>query len=86
MAGVAPPVVLDGTLTRLDGGLDPGVFVAVGDSVNDVELFEVAGTSVAVANCDDAARDAASAVTDGSYGASAVEALERVRGRSSGRM
>ena len=48
-------------------GLDPGSFVAVGDSVNDVSMFEVAGRSFAVANADDDARTAADTVLEGSY-------------------
>jgi hypothetical protein len=48
-------------------GLDPGSFVAVGDSVNDVSMFEVAGRSFAVANADDDARAAADTVLEGPY-------------------
>ena len=48
-------------------GLDPGSFVAVGDSVNDVSMFETAGRSFAVANADDDARAAADTVLEGSY-------------------
>ncbi len=47
--------------------LDPAEFVAVGDSVNDASMFEVAGRSFAVANADDDARAAADAVTEQSY-------------------
>ncbi|MGM0447938.1 MAG: HAD-IIB family hydrolase [Methanobacteriota archaeon] len=45
-------------------GLDPGDFVAVGDSENDVSTFGVAGESYAVANADVAAREAADEVVD----------------------
>ena len=43
-------------------GVSPEDFVAVGDSENDVSTFAVAGDSYAVANADDAARDAANVV------------------------
>jgi len=48
-------------------GLDQADFVAVGDSENDVSLFETAGDSYAVANADDAARAAADTVLAESY-------------------
>ena len=47
--------------------LDPKAFVAVGDSVNDVSMFEVAGRSFAVANADADARSAADTVVEESY-------------------
>ena len=47
--------------------LDPEAFVAVGDSVNDVSMFEVAGRSFAVANADADARSAADTVVEESY-------------------
>jgi phosphoglycolate phosphatase (TIGR01487 family) len=47
--------------------LDPKAFVAVGDSVNDVSMFEVAGRSFAVANADVDARSAADTVVEESY-------------------
>ncbi|TQQ83318.1 phosphoglycolate phosphatase [Halonotius terrestris] len=48
-------------------GLDPGEFVAVGDSENDVSLFETAGDSYAVANADERAKAAAATVLEDSY-------------------
>jgi hypothetical protein len=48
-------------------GVDPGAFVAVGDSRNDVSTFGVAGRSFAVANADDDARAAADVVLDEGY-------------------
>lgn len=48
-------------------GLDPTDFVAIGDSENDVSMFEVAGKSYAVANADSRALAAADAVTEASY-------------------
>lgn len=50
-----------------DLGVDPDRFVAVGDSENDVSTFAVAGESYAVANADEAAREAADTVLDAGY-------------------
>ncbi len=60
-------------------GLDPGSFVAVGDSENDAPTFGVVGRSFAVANADAAARDAADRITDGAHADGLLEALELVR-------
>ncbi|WP_336002289.1 phosphoglycolate phosphatase [Halorientalis halophila] len=60
--------------------LDPEDFVAVGDSENDVATFETAGRSIAVANADERALAAADEVTDDSYGAGFLEAVEAIRG------
>jgi phosphoglycolate phosphatase (TIGR01487 family) len=60
-------------------GRDPEEFVAVGDSINDVSTFEVAGRSFAVANADDPAREAADEVLDTAYGEGFLDAVERVR-------
>jgi phosphoglycolate phosphatase (TIGR01487 family) len=62
-------------------GLEPSEFVAIGDSENDVHTFELAGASYAVANADEAAREAADHVTDASYAHGFVEALELEKGR-----
>jgi hydroxymethylpyrimidine pyrophosphatase-like HAD family hydrolase len=59
-------------------GLDPGEFVAVGDSENDVSLFEVAGESHAVANADDRALAAADHVTDDSYFDGTLSVLDSI--------
>ncbi|MDQ2054101.1 phosphoglycolate phosphatase [Halobellus sp. H-GB7] len=48
-------------------GRDPTEFVAIGDSENDVSTFEVAGRSYAVANADEAAKNAADVVVGESY-------------------
>jgi phosphoglycolate phosphatase (TIGR01487 family) len=53
-------------------------FVAVGDSENDVSLFRQSGMSIAVANADPVAKQAADRVTEHSYGDGAVEALSQV--------
>jgi hypothetical protein len=63
--GVEKGVGLRAVAESLD--LDPAEFVAVGDSVNDASMFEVAGRSFAVANADDAARAAADTVVERSY-------------------
>jgi HAD superfamily hydrolase (TIGR01484 family) len=57
---------------------DPSEFVAVGDSVNDVSTFEVAGESYAVANADDDARAAADHLLEGGYAAATLALLDRL--------
>lgn len=54
---------------------DRGAFLAVGDSINDVSTFEVAGSAVSVANGDDAARESADHVTEGAFGDGFLEAV-----------
>ena len=49
--------------------------LAIGDSVNDVSTFEVAGTSVAVGNADEEAKSAADYVTAASFGDGFLEAV-----------
>ena len=63
--GVEKGVGLRAVADTLD--LDPASFVAVGDSVNDVSMFEVVDRSFAVANADDDARAAADTVVEQSY-------------------
>jgi len=58
--------------------VDPATFVAVGDSANDVSLFEVVGRSFAVGNAVDVARDAADEVMDGTYADGFLQALNEV--------
>lgn len=60
-------------------GLDPVDFLAVGDSINDVATFELAGESVAVANADEDAAAAADWQTDASYGDGFLEAVAKYR-------
>ncbi|MDH5020934.1 phosphoglycolate phosphatase [Halobacterium rubrum] len=60
-------------------GVDVADFAAVGDSPNDVELFEVAGESYAVANAEDIAKRTADEVVDGSYGDGFLDAVDRIR-------
>ncbi|WP_306052658.1 phosphoglycolate phosphatase [Natronococcus wangiae] len=63
-------------------GFDLADAVAVGDSVNDVSTFEVAGRSFAVANADRSAREAADEVLEGVHADGTLAVLERVRGSS----
>ena len=59
---------------------DPEEFVAVGDSENDVSLFEAAGRSYAVANADDAARTAADTAVEASYFDGTASVLDSLGG------
>lgn len=56
----------------------PEEFVAIGDSVNDVETFAVAGYAYAVSNADEVAREAADVVTDGAYADGFLEAIAAI--------
>lgn len=69
-------------LTEVAGdlGKDADEFVAVGDSENDIDLFEVAGTSYAVGNADEPAREAADKVVDGEYADGFLEAYREASG------
>ena len=57
-------------------GLKSKDFVAIGDSENDVEMFEVSGFGIAVGNGDKIIKKAADYVTEASFGDGTVEALE----------
>lgn len=59
-------------------GYDPGEFVAVGDSPNDVPMFETVGRSFAVANAHESARTAADEVVDAAYADGFLAAVERL--------
>jgi len=65
-------------LQKLAGmmGLEAEDFVAIGDSENDVEMFEASGFGIAVANGDEKIKEAANYVTDASFGDGTVEAIE----------
>lgn len=65
-------------------GVDPGDFVAVGDSENDVSTFEVAGESYALDNADDAAKDAADHVLEESFMDGTFAVLQELRERERG--
>lgn len=57
-------------------GFKTSDFVAIGDSVNDMELLELAGYSIAVSNADDFLREIADYVTEEAYGEGTAEAIE----------
>jgi len=57
-------------------GLKSKDFVAIGDSENDLEMFEVSGFGIAVGNGDEIIKEAADYVTEASFGDGTVEALE----------
>ena len=59
-------------------GLDPEAFVAIGDSVNDVDTFAVAGDSYAVSNADERARAAADRVCESAYAEGFLEAIATI--------
>ncbi len=76
---VKSPTVSKATGLRTLGaelGLDPAAFAAIGDSENDAPAFEVVDSAVAVGNADDTARAAADHVTEQSYGAGFLDAVE----------
>ena len=56
-------------------GVKPGRFVVIGDSENDIDMFEVAGFGVAVANADERLKEVADLVTPSPDGDGVVEAL-----------
>ena len=60
-------------------GVAVSEFAAVGDSANDVELFDVVGESYAVGNADEHAKDAAGEVLSETYGDGFLAAVERIR-------
>jgi hypothetical protein len=60
---------------------DPGAFVAVGDSENDVSTFDRVDESYAVANADGAARAAATTVLDAAHADGFLAALDAIRAR-----
>jgi phosphoglycolate phosphatase (TIGR01487 family) len=63
-------------------GLSADAFVAVGDSENDVSLFETAGESYAVANADERAKATAETVLDDSYFDGTLSVLNAIRSGS----
>ncbi|RXA20822.1 phosphoglycolate phosphatase [Methanosarcina sp. MSH10X1] len=62
-------------------GLKPGDFVALGDSANDVEMFEVSGFGISVGNGDEKIKEAADYITEATYGDGAIEAFEFLEGK-----
>jgi len=61
--------------------LDPGAFVAVGDSENDAAAFELVDRAYAVANADETATAAADVRLDGAHADGFLEAVDRIRER-----
>jgi len=59
-------------------GLEPDAFAAIGDSMNDVELFDVAGDAYAVANADEDAKAGADQIVDGSFSDGFLDALDQI--------
>jgi phosphoglycolate phosphatase (TIGR01487 family) len=57
-------------------GLETSDFVAIGDSVNDLEMLEEAGFAIAVGNADDFLKDVADYVSEATYGDGTVEAID----------
>ncbi|WP_406656334.1 phosphoglycolate phosphatase [Methanolobus sp. ZRKC2] len=57
-------------------GLSTCDFVAIGDSVNDVELLDAAGFAIAVSNADDFLKEVADYVTKEPYGEGTAEAID----------
>jgi phosphoglycolate phosphatase len=60
-----------------DIGLHPRDFLAIGDSMNDVEMLRSAGIGVAVANAHATAKETAAWVSEKPYGDGVIEAIER---------
>ncbi|MFO7926060.1 MAG: phosphoglycolate phosphatase [Halobacteriota archaeon] len=61
-------------------GYDAEAFVAIGDSENDAELFDLVGTSFAVENADETAKRTADVITEATFADGFLEALDLVRG------
>ncbi|WP_423999767.1 phosphoglycolate phosphatase [Haloarcula salina] len=79
---VTDPVVDKGTGLEAiceELSLDAGDFLAVGDSVNDAQMFDHAGEAVAVANADETARERADRVTDAAFADGFLEAVAPYR-------
>jgi phosphoglycolate phosphatase (TIGR01487 family) len=60
-----------------DLGMQPYEFLAIGDSLNDVEMLQRAGVGVAVANAHEKAKAHAQYVTEKEYGSGFVEAIRK---------
>jgi Cof subfamily protein (haloacid dehalogenase superfamily) len=61
-----------------DHGIDPGAVLAIGDSGNDVEMFRVAGRSVAMGQASDEVKAAADEVTASNDEDGVAQAIERL--------
>ncbi len=60
-------------------GIDVKDFAAIGDSENDVEMIEVAGIGIAVANADEKLKAAADVIVSGSDGEGVEQALKLLK-------
>jgi phosphoglycolate phosphatase (TIGR01487 family) len=60
-----------------DMGLHPRDFLAIGDSINDLEMLEKAGVGIAVANAHPRTRDVADWITQNKYGDGVMEAIKK---------
>lgn len=60
-----------------DLGIPPAEFLAIGDAINDMEMIQMAGTGVAVANAHAATKKAAQWVSQKRYGEGFIEAIQR---------
>ena len=58
-------------------GITPEEFLAAGDSVNDIEMLQAAGISIAVANADAKTKAAADYVTKEPYGSGFTEGVKK---------
>lgn len=56
-------------------GIEPKDFVAIGDSVNDIEMLELAGFSIAVGNADIELKQIADFTASSPYGAGTAEGI-----------
>lgn len=56
-------------------------YVAIGDSVNDMEMLEEAGFSIAVGNADKSLKEIADYVSKANYGDGTVEAIDYLQSR-----
>ena len=70
-------LVCDGAMGTmlLEMGLKPGEFAALGDSANDIHMFNAAGMGLAVGNATPEIKAAADYVAQKPYGEGAAEAL-----------
>lgn len=59
--------------------IDIDSFIAIGDSANDIEMFDAVGDSFAVGNAEDPARDAAGIVVKDEYMDGTISILESIR-------
>jgi hydroxymethylpyrimidine pyrophosphatase-like HAD family hydrolase len=58
-------------------GLEPKDFLAIGDSVNDIQMLKTAGIGLTVANAHPDTKTAAQYVAEKEFGDGFVEAIEK---------